>query len=188
MDYEIRENNIFVITESNKISLKNYSLSNLILEGEIELPLMGKYELVLKNSKYIELFDRENKTLYLINPSNLQDIDLIKNISDWTWIREDEIIYTNGWEINTYSLTSSKSNLITRVGENISRVLYHKKGNYFIFATSANLNVGDFQDGSYQSILSATEINYPVLDEKNNLLYFYAKINDELGIYKLILQ
>ena len=188
LDYEIRENNIFVITESNKISLKNYSLSNLILEGEIELPLMGKYELVLKNSKYIELFDRENKTLYLINPSNLQDIDLIKNISDWTWIREDEMIYTNGWEINTYNLVNSKSNLITRVGENISRVLYHKKGNYFIFATQTNLNVGDFQDGSYQSILNATEIGYPVLDEKNNLLYFYAKINDELGIYKLILQ
>ena len=117
LDYEIRENNIFVITESNKISLKNYSLSNLILEGEIELPLMGKYELVLKNSKYIELFDRENKTLYLINPSNLQDIDLIKNISDWTWIREDEMIYTNGWEINTYNLVNSKSNLITRVGK-----------------------------------------------------------------------
>jgi len=188
LDYQPRENNIFVITENNKINLKNYSLSGPTLLQEIELPATGKYQFIFKNDKYLELYDSDNKTLYLINPSNLQDVSVIKNIIDWTWLSENKILFTNGWEISIFNLANSESDLITRVGESINRVLYHERANYFIFTTQNSLNVGDFRDGSFQSILTASEITYPVLDEKNDLLYFFAKINDESGIYKLLLQ
>jgi len=186
--YEIRGDNLFVIVENNKINLKNYSLKNNSLISEIELPLMGKYELITANNKYLGVYDSANTTLYLINPSNLQDVDVIKNITDWSWLNNDEILFTNGWEISVFNLSRGESNLITRVGENINRVLYHKKGRYFIFSTQNNLNVGDFKDGSYITIFSANEIAYPALDEKNNLLYFYANTSNVQGIYKLLLQ
>lgn len=188
LDYIVLGSDIFVITDNNKIYLKKYSLKNLDFLGEIELPSFGKYNFIGQSAQFLELYDKTNKTLYLINVNNLSEIDLINNVQSWSWLNEEELLFTNGWEINIFNLISGQASLVTRVGENINSILYHKKGRYFIFTTNNNINVGDFKDGSFIKILSAENIFEPVLDEKNDLLFFNATIDNITGAYKLLLQ
>ena len=189
LDFEPRNDNIFVIVKNeNKITLKSYLIKTGTKIGEIELPAIGNYIFKQENEKRICLYDQKNLTLYLIDPANLKDYYVIKGIKSWAWISDEDLIYNSDWEINVFSLKNGQATLVTRVSEAIDNLVWHKNGRYFIFSTETSLNASDLQTGTTIKIFNSEKISAPVLDEKNNLLYFYAKIGQQSGVYKLLLQ
>src|SRR5680860_300487 len=185
LSYVPRGETIFaVVKTNNKIILKSYSLKTGTELEELELPTIGNYTFKQTDFNYICLYDDKNLTLYLINSASIKDTTVIKGIKSWSWLNSNEIIYNSDWEINTFNIKTGQSVLITRVSEVINNIIWHRSGRYFIFSTSNNLSAADLQTGTVTSISRVENINYPVLDEKNNLLYFQATVNNQSGLYK----
>jgi len=180
---------IFYISLNNKkLRLQDYSLKSQKVEQAIDLPSVATYQLSLEQDGIINLYDLQNKTLYLINRAKFNEVNTLKNIISWQWVNSDELFYNNDWEIHRYYLSSNSDDLITRLGENITKVIYNQKNNYLIFSSDKKLNALDLKSGAITNLLSADRISDPWLDERNDLIYFSAKINGQEGIYKMITQ
>lgn len=189
LNYEIRGDSIFaVIAEQDKTFLRGYDLKTGNRHSELELPSYGNYSLYKGNSKYLSLYDNRNLALYLIDINDWQNSTILKNVRYWSWISDDELIFNDAWEISIINLASKNSRLLTRVGTELTSVLWHKSGNYFIFSTADNIQISDPKTMATISIFKAEKLGSLALDEKSNILYFYAKIGQQEGIYKIWLQ
>ncbi len=189
LSYEPRGDYLFAVVKSgNKLILKEYQIKTGENLGQVELPAIGDYRFKQEDANRLCLYDNKNLTMYLINPTNIQDISKISNIKSWSWINKGELIYNTDWEINIFNITTRKTSLVTRVSEIINSVIWNKRGSYIIFATDKSLNTSTLYDGNALTILRTENISQPVLDENNNLLYFYGQIGQQTGIYKIVLQ
>ena len=189
LDFQIRQDNFFaIIKEQDKIYLRNYNLKNNTLTGELNLPQLGNYEFKSSNNKYLSIYDDINNTLYLINLSDWKNSAAIQNVKSWSWMNDEQIIFNNNWEVNTFNLISGATSLITRWSEEIKKTIWHNNSRYFIFTTASSINVGDVNNKNVLNILTANKVLSPTLDEKNDFLYFYGEFADETGIYKITLQ
>lgn len=190
LSYEPRGDQFFLVNlNSGKTVLQNYNLKTQKIEQELALPSDGNYRFIYDHRSTLSLFDDKNKTLYLLEPGklNLAD-DSLKNVISWQWINDQELFYNNQWEIYYFDLKTRRSYLVTRVSEAITKILWHKTNNYLVFSGANSLSVLDFKTGIITKLIEAKKIMNPVLDEKNNLLYFWADINSQPGIYKILLQ
>ena len=183
------DNLYFVSTSQGKTAVKKYSLSSQKIEGELSLPAVGQYEFRPNDSNYLELYDKQNKTLYILNPDNIQSgIQMIKNAISWQWLDEDNLLYHNNWEIYRFNLNSGSSDLLTRVGEEITKLIWNRDSDYLIYSTANSLNALDTKMNTATKIYSTDKISGAVLDEKDNILYFWAQTGNESGVYKMVLQ
>jgi len=152
------------------------------------LPSIGNYRLTIEQNGIINLYDTQNKSLYLINQTGFNKVNTLKNIISWQWVNSSELFYNNDWEIHRFNITNNRDDLITRLGENIVKVILNQTNNYLIFSSDTNLNALDLKSGAITNLLSTDRISDPWLDEKNDLIYFSARVNGQEGIYKIITQ
>lgn len=189
LNFVALNDHLFYISKSdNKLKLQDYSLKTQAIKQTIDLPSVGSYRLILEQTGIINLYDTKNKTLYLINQIKFNEVNILKNVISWQWINSEELFYNNDWEIHRFNLTTNHDDLITRLGENIIKVIWNQNNNYLIFSSDKKLNGLDLKSGAITNLLNAEKINDVWLDEKNNLIYFSAKINGQEGIYKMIAQ
>jgi len=159
------------------------------VEEETALPNNGHYIFHSSGQATLELYDEQNKTLYLIDPNNLTSGGrTIHDITSWQWLDNNTLLYNNNWEIYFFNLQQNKPSLLTRVGEEIKEIIWHKDGNYLIFSTANSLNAYDLKAGLITKIFQTEKISAPVLNGKDNTLYFWAKIGQQEGVYSLLLQ
>ncbi|HBA36333.1 TPA: hypothetical protein DCZ15_00500 [Candidatus Falkowbacteria bacterium] len=189
LSYEPRGEDLFLVAAADgRIVLRKYSLPDRQTEQEISLPGVGTYRFVTDGRNRLALYDDQNSTLYLINPNDLGDTITIKNVISWQWLDEESLLYNNAWEIYFLNLNQKNASLITRVGEEIKKIIWNKNQKYLIFSSAGSLNALDLQTGTITTILQTKEIASPVLDDENDLLYFWAQIGQQAGIYQLLLQ
>lgn len=178
----------YISQENNKLKLQDYSLKTDKTEQVLDLPSVGAYRLKIDQANIIDLYDTQNQTLYLINQDQFSKTTILKNVVSWQWINGQELFYNNGWEIHRFNLANSRDDLITRLGENITKLIFNRTNNYLIFSSDKKLNALDLKSGAGTDLFSAERISDPWLDEKNDLIYFSAKINGQEGVYKIIAQ
>lgn len=190
LTYEPRGDYLFFVsTSGNRTKVKRYSLKTRQIEEELTLPSVGHYVFKSTGQAVLELYDEKNKTLYLVDPSNLKSGGrTISNISSWQWVDNNTLFYNNNWEIYFFDLEQNKASLMTRVGEEIREIIWNSNNNYLIFSTANSLSVYDLRINLITKIFQTEKINSPVLDSKNNTLYFWAKIGQQEGTYSLLLQ
>lgn len=188
--YEPRGEELFIVIDENgRTALRRYSLNSQKIIQEIDLPSVGHYRFIPEGQNYLSLYDDQNKTLYLVDPNDLPNgLKTIKNIVSWQWLDSTTLVYHNNWEIYIFDLRQKDPGLLTRVGEEISRIIWNKDSDYLIFSTSDSLNALDLKIGTITKILKTEQIYSPVLDDKNDTLYFWAKIGQSEGIYSLRLK
>jgi hypothetical protein len=190
LTYEPRSDHLFlVVSKENRTILQDYNIKTQKVDSERELPNVGLYQFVPDKQKFLSLYDSKNKTLYLFNPSDLKNSnETIKNIISWQWPSPEQLIYNNAWEIYSFDVRQNRAALITRVSEEITKIIWHQGSEYLIFSTAKSLNIVDLKNGTITTIFRAAKIADLALDEKNDLLYFWADINNQKGIYKILLQ
>jgi len=190
LTYEPRGDHLYSVSGSaGKIIFQDYNLKNKKIDQELILPTVGQYRFVFDGQATLSLYDEKNKTLYLINPANLSaDPITLKNTISWQWLNNGQLLYSNPWEIYLFDLKTNQVNLITRVSEEITKIIWHPDNNYLVFSTAQSLKTVDLKNGIIINLLSTEKIVNPVLDEKNDYLYFWAKIKGQAGIYKMLLQ
>ncbi|NCN99739.1 PEGA domain-containing protein [Candidatus Falkowbacteria bacterium] len=190
LTYEARDDQLFVVTkDQGKTILRKYSLAQRQLEQEINLPSVGSYKFVSAGYHFLTLYDEQNQTLYLINPADINNkIVTLNKVVSWNWIDDNTLLYNNNWEIYRLDMDLNANILITRVGEAISSLAWNSKKNYLIFSTTKSLNALDLVTGNITKIFQTEKISSPVLNEKSDMLYFWAKVGQQEGIYSLLLQ
>jgi len=186
--YEARNDYIFLIVKrDNKQILQKYSRSENRLVLEKNLPAVGAYRFIMDNSKFISLYDQTNKTLYLLPTDTLNGLTIF-NVTSWQWTGENTLIYNNDWEIHSLDASSNKDLLLTRISEKIGQLAWHQDKNYLLFTAGNSLQTLDFQTENITKIFQAEAVESLALDDKNNLLYFWAKVGEQMGVYSLRLQ
>ncbi len=188
--YQPAGQTLFLIeNQPGQTKLQKYSLTDQKIEQEIYLPADGRYLFKEGSDQYLSLYDEKNQTLYLINPDNINYITktLNKAIS-WQWIDKSHLFYNNNWEIYLVDLENNNQSLLTRLGEEIQTLVYNKNNNYLIYTSRSGLYAYDLQIGISTKIFPNETVVSPVIDQKNNTLYFWAKIDQQAGVYKLRLQ
>lgn len=182
------EHIFYVIKKDNKLKLEDYSIKNQKVEQSIDLPSVGTYHISLEQNGVINLFDTQNKTLYLISREQFSKLNILKNVVSWQWINTEELFYNNDWEIHYFNRSNNQDNLITRIGETISKIIWNQTNNYLIFSSEKKLNVIDLKSGAITNLLNVDKMKDLWLDEKNDVIYFSAITNNQPGIFKIITQ
>ena len=188
LDYKPKNNQLFILVKKDgQIFLEKTPSTNSQKESWL-LPTTGDYSFSQNLASYLTVYDKKNQTLYLFNETKIGDGPLIiKNIKNWALMDINNLVYTNDFEIYTFDLTNHRSTLITRRGTAIKDIIWNAEKNYLIFSEKENLNVFDFKNQNVTSLLAGEEIISPVLNTKDNTLYFWANINEQEGIYKILL-
>lgn len=190
MSYELRGGSLFLLAASGtKAALKKYSLRNFSLEAETDLPGSGQYRLTRDASRYLTVYDRLNKTLYLFNPETpAAGPKTIRDILSWQWQSDGSLLYHTAWEIHLYYPQDGRSFLLTRISQEINQIILNQRRGYLILLTQKGLSTYDLATGLTTTLLEAPGIISPVLDERAGLLYFWAELNGQAGNYSLLLQ
>ncbi|MDD3285847.1 MAG: PEGA domain-containing protein [Patescibacteria group bacterium] len=188
--YTVYGNLIYTIERQNgQMYLRLYSADNHLLQNSISLPA-GDY--VFRQDKYhLNLYDRKQKALYLLNDYARQPINKqLRPVAAWQWLNSSTLMWYNEFEIYSFDLNGNRQELLIRVSEKLTGAAWNQSKNYMIYADSAEIKIIDLNldKRSPITLLKAEEISSLALDEKNQLLYFYAKIGQQAGIYKLQLQ
>lgn len=187
--YEPRGDNLFFVARSaGTISLYAYSLKTGEIWRQAGLPGVGDYHFASHGNQALELYDAKNSTLYLFDAGDISATPRIfHNVLDWQWLDDNTLLYNNAWEIYRADNQSSPI-LLTRVGEEISGLVWNSNKEYLVFATTGGLNALDLKTATITSLLRTEKAAYPILDTKSNTLYFWARIGGQEGIYRLLLQ
>ena len=188
--YEPQGDELFVVVMSGgQTKLEDYSLKDRQIKQEINLPTVGHYRFTPDNRPFLTLYDDQNNTLYLIGPDDFaSNARTVKNIISWEWVDDNTLLYNNSWEIYLFDLKQNSSSLLTRVSEELKKIIWNKEKNYLIFSTEKSLAVFDLTNGLTTTIFKTEKISTPVLDDKSNILYFWAKIGQQEGVYEFVLQ
>jgi len=159
---------------------------------KINLPI-SNYSFINKNHPLINLYDNNNQILYLIDPySQLRPLkESINNIILTEWISDDRLMYANNFEIWILDLNTYKRTLLTRISDPIKSIKWHPNNNYIIYSTNNYINTIELDDREKYNItrlIDLQNINFLEIDNKGNMIYFFATIGKQKGLYKLLIQ
>ncbi len=188
--YTVRDDLIYTVEKQNHQNyLRVYDASSAILKSSSDLP-NGEYQ--FHQDEYsLNLYDKKQHALYLINASSPQPIvRQVRPVVSWQWLSNNFLVWHNEFEIYSLDIDNNRQELLIRVSEPITGIAWSRANNYLIYASSQQIQIVNLglDKRTPIALLKAEQITSIFLDEKNQLLYFYAQIGQQAGIYKLQLQ
>jgi hypothetical protein len=188
--------NLFIINQTDKtntLSINEIDGGKII--RNIELPSFADFEFINPEHNLINLYDKKQQTLYLINPfSNFPLAETINNIKYAYWINDNKLLYGNDFEIWTMDFPGEQTRyktLITRISSPINKIIWHPSNNYIIYSDNNGLYALELDDREKRNTTELIKLNniaFPNLNSDGTALYFYAQIGNQEGLYKLAIQ
>ena len=196
LDFINKNDNIFIVTRLGKsISLDVYKIGAPDKVRSIELPSFSDYEFINYKRDIINLYDKKHQILYLINPfSRFPLVETINNVKRARWVGKNKLLYSNDFEIWLADFNpgySGKKTLLTRISNPINEIFWHPSENYVIYLTDNAIyaiELDDRQKRNITKLVKLDRIAFPFLGKNGKKLYFYAKIGNQKGLYKLYIQ
>jgi hypothetical protein len=199
LDFTFKDKNLLVIAQENKnVKLKIFDAgNNYSLTKEIDLPFSLNYHFINPAANLVNLYDQENKNLYLLDLfSDNPIVDKIENAegSDWMIknnflsVSEEKLLYVSGFEIWNFDLKAGTKDLLTRLSEPIKGVLWYADSSHVIYYTNDAINMIGLENKDRLDIINLVKmekIDAVYLSSDGNILYFSGEINGKQGIYKL---
>ncbi|MCF7795073.1 hypothetical protein K9M50_01820 [Patescibacteria group bacterium] len=191
-DFIIKDDKIIYITNNKEYSQIIIDDFNKKERLTIDLPLANNYQFINTDNKYLNVLEKNHKTLYILD-SDLKyshPIAKIRNFKQGIWISDYQLLYNNDLEFFMYDLRLNESELITRVSEKIKSLLWHENKQYILYNSKSSLYAIDWTNRKYTitKIISLEEIKSPFLNQENDTIYFSAKIGQQSGLYKMKIQ
>lgn len=188
-DYLVNEPNVFIlITKNNSTTLKKLNLKTKEAK-EIELPIGGQYQFNRATTTWLSVEETKNQKLLFLETDRLRLLsEEISNFRSGFWLSADKFIYHNDFEIYLLDLKQNNISLINRISEKIQNIAWQEKNNYLIYTTDLSINTIDLKDLNITKLLSASQISSPFFDQKEKILYFSANLNNQSGLYKMVIQ
>jgi hypothetical protein len=179
-----------VIKNEEKIKYQIFSQDEQRMVRKIEIPYSTDYEFINKDHFLINLYDKKNESLYLIEPHALFDPirHHIQEVEYTEWKDDHTLLYANDFEIWNYNINNNTKDLITRISSPILGVDKPFEDDYIIFYTDKNINIIEKRKNTPNKTTELIQLNgirSPNFDKDKNVIYFNGKIGDRTGIYKL---
>ncbi len=195
-DFFIKENNLYFINNINKATnLIIYNIDSKQTTRNIELPTMSEYKFVNPNHRYINLYNKKHQILYIIDHKSYYPLkEIINNIKYTYWVKENKLLYANDFEIwiaDFNSVGSARKTILTRISDVIYNILWHPNNNYVIYSTGNAIYAIELDDREKHNIIELIKfdaISSVFLNNNADTLYFYGKIGNQEGLYKLAIQ
>jgi hypothetical protein len=151
------------------------------------------YSFLETKNEIINLLDKRNKILYLIDSnSSIKPIkDQINGCSIAHWTDDQRLLYSDGYEIWTYTLNDQKKELLTRISERINALVWHPSENYVIYSTENSLNILELDRREKHNVININEypaIGQIALDKSGKIIYFSSHENSVTKLYKIVIQ
>lgn len=188
--YAIRGDLIYTVEKiSEQTYLRVYEAASALLKSSTNIN-SGQYSFH-QDEFHLNLYEQDRQTLYLLNDYAPRPLARqIKSAKNWQWLNANFLVWHNEFEISSLNTQNGRQELLIRVSDPLTSLVWNRSKNYLIYASEnkiqlINLNL---EKRMPLTLLTAEQITNLVLDEKNQLLYFYAKIGQQAGVYKLQLQ
>jgi hypothetical protein len=189
-DYFPRDNYLFYVEKiDNQSKFYVHDINKNELVKTIGIP---NSDYIFWNTEHdlINLYDSKYHILYLINPfSPVKPLhDTISNVKETFWVNNDILLYANDFEIWTYDQRNQSKKLITRISDKIDSIFWNHEKNFIIYSTDKNINVIDLDERENYSSTKLFEIDTISnlqINKSGDTLYFYSKIGNQEGLYKL---
>ena len=194
-DFLIKGANLFVITKAKPLNnLASYDLASGKKTKEFTLPGVGDNSFVNSEHSLLNIYDQGRKIIYLIDPTAQYYsplVETINNVNNSSWLNQNNLLYTNDFEIWLYNLAGRQKTLITRIGAVINNAVRHPNNNYLIYSTPKTINAIELDDREKRNIVELAKLDLIgalTINSKGNILYFLGKIGSQSGLYKLLIQ
>ena len=194
-DFLVKAANLFVITETKPVnSLTIYDLASGKKIRNIALPSAGNNSFINPEHSLLNIYDQGRKIIYLIDPTAQYYsplIETINNVNNSSWLNQNNLLYTNDFEIWLYNLAGRQKTLITRISAVINNAVMHPNNNYLIYSTAKTINAIELDEREKRNIaeLARLDLIGPLtINSEGNLLYFPGKTGSQSGLYKLLIQ
>lgn len=186
VDYLTENSNLFLlINEDDKVSIKNYSLSSSSYNQETLLPKGGEYSFKESYKNHLVVYDKKNNDLYLLDKENIsKGFKKIEQVKNWAQANNG-LFFISDWELKYYNFHEAKIDLLARFSINLENIEINESKNYLIVSGEKDIIIYDLKSGLTTNILKAEEISSPALDINNNFLYFWGKIDNQQGVYRI---
>ena len=158
------------------------------------MPGAGDNSFINPGHSLLNIYDQGRKIIYLIDPTAQYYpplIETINNVNDSSWLNQNDLLYTNDFEIWLYNLAGRQKTLITRIGAVINNAIIHPNNNYLIYSTQKTINVIELDDREKRNITELARLDSigPLtINSEGKILYFPGKIGSQSGLYKLLVQ
>lgn len=190
LNYAVRQGLIYTIERQNgNFYLRIYDLNTSWLKNSIEIP-RGDYKFHQEDYR-LTLHNELTRSLYILNDLAENPIlQKINNTISWQWLSSRIIIWHNDLELYSMDIINGQKQLIIRLSEPLTGVVWSKSRSYLIYSSKKNIWITNLNVNKVAptKLLTAENINHLHLDEKGQIIYFYAEIGQRSGIYKLQLQ
>ena len=180
-DFFIAGKNIYLIKEA--ILIKG-SLNNDSYQETKNINCPNCLIQDIKNNKAVLLNPNDNKTIIVDLGGRLNNIEI--NANKVEWLKEDSLIVFDNFEIYLFELKKLEPEIITRLGSEISSVIWHPRGRHLFFSTENKIKIIEMDNREFRNITEIIEqpTTFLALDRAGKNLYF----SNSEGIFKLNIQ
>lgn len=190
IDFLPKNDYLYLVKQSDlstELDVWNYYNNNLL--ARINLP-NSPYTFLHPKHKLINLYDQKHQLLYLIDPlASFKPLrETISNINKTYWINDYQLLYANDFEIWILNLKNLNKTLLTRISNKINEIIWHPSNHYVIYSTDNSINIIELDQREKYNItklIKLEAIKNLYLNKDGDVLYFYAKIGNQKGLYKL---
>jgi len=190
LDYLPSGNRLITIEKSNRNSLLNiYNSNNFKLTRTINLPA-GDYSFKKTFNNYLILSD-SNNNIYILDPEADEQSVLknkLENADNLIWVDKEKIVYYNDFEIWQFNISTGEKKIITRISSKITVVYLLPSQDYIIYATEKNVYAIELDERDRRNLtklVEMDEIKFPIINNSGDTLYFYSKLNQTEGYFRL---
>lgn len=193
VDFLIKDNHLFVVNKIEKNTVLNiYDINSKNFIRSIDLPSLAVYSFINPEHNLINLYDEKHQSLYLIDPLSYFPLrETINNVKIAHWVDNNKLLWANDFEIWLSDINNNKKELITRISNPITEVIWHPSDNYIIYLADNTINIIELDKREKRNIIEVIkldDISEISLNEKGDVLYFNGSIGSQKGIYKLSIQ
>ena len=193
IEYDLYNNGYcYIFSDVDNYILKAYSYWQKEPISVTTLPSNGEYEILssFAPTNFIYVYDHNFKTLYIINLASKFSSywAVLNNVENINFIDNGNFVYSSGFEIYSYNSILAEEFLIGRFNSIISGLVWHPK-NYLIYSTENDIVILDLKHNNYSiKLVTLDKVGNLVLDKLGSVLYFTGSINNQSGVYKLLIQ
>ncbi len=143
----------------------------------------GTYTFVTSPAPYIALEDTSRNHLILIDPNQKNPLLLNEEVRFFEWSpNQDQLVFSNGFDINLFSPHSGERTTITRFSETITDLIWYPIGNELLYSkqnTLYSLEL-DRRDVRNEPVLASDVLIHTMWVSKNGeTLFFFGQRGSE---------
>lgn len=153
----------------------------------VELPV-GHYSFNWINTDWLALYDTDRELVYIVRATaDNSPIKTVKHCKNINFIKDNEFLCTNEYEIFSYNSDLANSSLLDRISEPVLAAYWHKTNNYVVYLTRAGVFTLELDQRDFRNKTKIMDVKAAgsAFDQNSSSLYIVGEYGGQKGIFSL---